>query len=75
MNLKHCTNLRLTPREQDVAELLAQGKRQVDIARLLTISVRTVQVHERNIQAKMKADSRFEVALRLCVYEILGANP
>lgn len=74
MNLKRCTTYRLTPREQDVAELLAQGKRQVDIAAALVVSVRTVQDHERNILTKMGASSRFEAALRLCVQMMMGSN-
>lgn len=58
---------RFTPREQDVAELLMQGLRQVDIARQLVIDVSTVRVHERNIMQKMGTQGRFETALKLCL--------
>lgn len=71
MNLKTCTNLRLTPREQDVAELLAQGMRQVDIAAKLVVDVSTIRFHERNIMQKMGTRDRFETALKLCLSSLL----
>jgi DNA-binding NarL/FixJ family response regulator len=43
---------RLTPREQQVLALLAEGERDVDIARALTISVRTVRSHLDRIREK-----------------------
>lgn len=62
---------RFTPREQDVAELLMQGMRQVDIAKRLVIDTETVRYHERNIIRKMKTRTRFEAALKLCLMATL----
>jgi non-specific serine/threonine protein kinase len=57
--------IRLTPREQEVANLLAQGKPQQEIARQLVISRHTAYVHVRNVRAKLGVGSAFEAALRL----------
>jgi DNA-binding NarL/FixJ family response regulator len=56
---------RLTMREQDVAELLAEGKRQREIAESLVITERTVRHHEASIVEKLGVRNRFEAALRL----------
>jgi DNA-binding NarL/FixJ family response regulator len=48
----------LTPREIRVIDMVAQGLRNREIAVSLNISEETVQVHVRNILAKLKADSR-----------------
>lgn len=58
---------RLTTREQEVARLLAQGKRQTDIARLLVISPRTVEHHVANARRKTGAQSAFDLAVRVAV--------
>lgn len=63
--IRMCTPYRLTPREQDVAELLAAGLRQVDIAKRLVLSARTVGVHERNIMTKLGVNNRFAAAIML----------
>lgn len=52
----------LTPREMEVAQLAAQGKRNSEIARDLHISVRTVETHLANIYAKLNVRSRTELA-------------
>jgi len=52
----------LTPREMEVAQLAAQGKRNSEIARDLHISVRTVETHLTNIYAKLGVRSRTELA-------------
>ena len=62
---------RLTPREQQVARLLAQGKRQKEIARLLMISRRTVEAHCNSAKAKTGARSTFELAVKTAL-EVLG---
>jgi DNA-binding CsgD family transcriptional regulator len=51
----------LTPREMEVAQLAAQGKRNSEIARDLHISVRTVETHLANIYAKLNVRSRAEL--------------
>jgi predicted ATPase/DNA-binding CsgD family transcriptional regulator len=52
----------LTRREAQVAELVAAGRTNRQIARALTISEKTVEVHVHNVIAKLGAQSRTEVA-------------
>lgn len=42
----------LTPREREVVYLLAEGRTSKEIARILSISPRTVEVHRANLQKK-----------------------
>jgi DNA-binding NarL/FixJ family response regulator len=56
---------RLTPREQEVAGLLAQGTPQHEIARQLVISRRTAYVHVRRVCEKVGARSVLEAAVLL----------
>ena len=60
----------LTVRELDVIELLAQGLKNVDIARRLSISPRTVEAHVSNIIAKLGAQTRTE-AVHIAIEENL----
>jgi DNA-binding NarL/FixJ family response regulator len=48
----------LTPREQEVLQLLADGLTYRETARRLFISHATVKVHVRHIRAKLEADAR-----------------
>jgi DNA-binding NarL/FixJ family response regulator len=48
----------LTPREQDVLELLAEGASNKEIARRLGISASTVKFHVRSVADKLGADGR-----------------
>ena len=52
----------LTPREREVAALLAEGLSNGEIARRLFISAKTASVHVSNILAKLGMASRAEVA-------------
>jgi DNA-binding NarL/FixJ family response regulator len=52
----------LTPREREVAALLAEGLSNSEIARRLFISAKTASVHVSNILAKLGMASRAEVA-------------
>jgi len=52
----------LTRREAQVADLVAGGRTNRQIARALTISEKTVEVHVHNVIAKLGAQSRTEVA-------------
>jgi DNA-binding NarL/FixJ family response regulator len=54
---------RLTPREQEVLSLLAQGLGNAAIARKLVVTKRTVQNHVSNIYGKLGVTSRTEAAL------------
>jgi DNA-binding NarL/FixJ family response regulator len=47
----------LTVRETEVAHLLAEGKSNKDVARLLDISVRTVETHRAHILSKLNIRS------------------
>ena len=51
----------LTPREQEVLHLLAEGRRSPEIATVLNISSGTVDVHRRNIMAKLDLHSIAEL--------------
>jgi NarL family two-component system response regulator LiaR len=50
----------LTDREREILALLAQGRRNDDIATELFISPQTVQTHVRNILAKLRVHSKLE---------------
>ena len=51
----------LTPREQQVLELLTRGRANKDIAKVLDCSVRTVEFHISNLLRKLGACSRLEL--------------
>ncbi len=50
----------LTDREREVLQLLAQGRRNDDIAQTLFISPQTVQTHVRNLLGKLGVHSKLE---------------
>ena len=52
----------LTSREREIMDLLITGKTNKDIARILNISVKTVDFHRVHILSKMKTDSVLELA-------------
>ena len=54
----------LTAREKEVVRLLAQGKRQREIASLLCISPLTVRDHVQSARRKTGTNSAFELAVR-----------
>ncbi|MFI9733877.1 ATP-binding protein [Nocardia sp. NPDC052278] len=56
-------NVRLTPREWEIADLLAHGASNRDIASKLVISPRTVEGHVVNILGKLGFSSRVQVAV------------
>ena len=57
------TNLPLTPRELELLKCLARGLSNRQIAEELTISVRTVSTHIRNILDKLDLPNRTQAAL------------
>lgn len=55
---------RLTPREREVLQLLAQGLTNREIASQLSLSVGTVKIHVEHIIAKMGVSDRTQAAVR-----------
>lgn len=53
----------LTPRELEVARLVASGMRNRDIAEALRIELTTTKNHVARIMAKLNAQSRMDVML------------
>jgi DNA-binding NarL/FixJ family response regulator len=58
-------DLQLTPRELEVAHLLAEGLTNAELARRLFISPRTAAVHVSNILSKLGVSSRTQVGEKL----------
>lgn len=54
---------KLTAREKQVLQLIAQGKSNKDIAKLLELSVNTVSVHRANLMEKMNIHRTAELVL------------
>jgi DNA-binding NarL/FixJ family response regulator len=52
---------KLTPREREILQLIAEGKNTKEIARYLFISVKTVETHRRHIKKKLKVESIAEL--------------
>jgi DNA-binding NarL/FixJ family response regulator len=52
---------RLTPREREIVQLLAEGKSNKEIANYLNISVKTAETHRANIMLKMNFHSVTEL--------------
>jgi DNA-binding NarL/FixJ family response regulator len=52
---------RLTPREREIVQLLAEGKSSKEVATTLTISVRTAETHRANIMRKLDVHSVSEL--------------
>ena len=70
---ERATQPTLTPREVQVMELVSDGRRHKEIAVLLGISEETVQVHLKNIFAKLKVGERtaaVNVAIRRGIVHI-----
>ncbi len=51
----------LTPRENEVMQLLAQGLKNREVAELLVISPSTVQTHRTHIMEKLELNNRTEL--------------
>jgi DNA-binding NarL/FixJ family response regulator len=61
IDLASARDLRLTPRERDVLRLLARGYAYKEIARRLSISVKTVESHASAVLRKLQLTSRHEL--------------
>ncbi|MEX2530874.1 MAG: response regulator transcription factor [Gemmatimonadota bacterium] len=56
-------SVRMTPREREVIDLIAEGRSNKAIAETLHISIHTVKSHLRNIMDKLTLHSRLQVAI------------
>jgi DNA-binding NarL/FixJ family response regulator len=65
---------RLTPREREVAALVAQGCSNREIAERLVVGMRTVETHLEHIFTKLGVRSRSEVAVWVVQNEFLVAG-
>ena len=63
----------LTPREIEVLRLIAFGHTNVEIANLLTLSVRTVESHRAHIQRKLGAERRADLVRYALDHRLLAA--
>ncbi len=54
-------NLYLTRREMEVLGMLKDGNKPVEISRKLQLSERTLETHIKNIKAKFKCNTLFEL--------------
>jgi DNA-binding NarL/FixJ family response regulator len=64
---------RLTPREREVLQLVAEGRTNREIAQVLSISVKTVEHHRANLMSKLELYSAAELtqyAIRTGVIEV-----
>lgn len=66
--------LRLTPREREVLELMAEGRTNVGIARRLWLTERTVETHVASIMAKLGLRESTEHRRVLAVLTWLGLH-
>ena len=55
----------LTNREQEVANLIAQGLFNKEIALVMGIGLQTVKFHVKNIMQKLHCRNRVEVAIKV----------
>ena len=63
----------LTPREQQIFRLIAEGKKPRDISKALNISPKTISVHRENLLRKMDLATNTEItreAIRLGIVEV-----
>jgi DNA-binding CsgD family transcriptional regulator len=65
----------LSTREQEVAQLVAAGQTNAEIARALFLSPRTVERHVSNILTKLDYRSRIQIATEAAAGRLPGATP
>ena len=61
----------LTPREYQVAVLMAYGHTNLEVASRLTISVRTAEVHRMHLMEKLGARTRSDVVRWALDHELI----
>ena len=62
-DLTKSSRSRLTPREREILQLLAEGKSNKEVANLLNISVNTAEAHRANIMLKLDFHSLAELVM------------
>ena len=67
------TRDRLTPREREIVQLLAEGKSSKEVAVTLEISVKTAETHRANIMRKLEVHSVSEVVRYAVKNQIIEA--
>ena len=65
---------RLTPRELQVIELVAEGKSNKEIARALCVTSHTAKAHISSILQKLAVESRTEAAVMWTSYSLRSKN-
>jgi DNA-binding CsgD family transcriptional regulator len=55
------SGIRLTPRQREIVQLLAEGKSSKEVAVTLDLSVKTAETHRANIMRKLDCHSVSEV--------------
>ena len=66
-------NSRLTTREREVVQLLAEGKSSKEVALALNISVKTAETHRANIMRKLELHSVSELVRYAIKNQIIEA--
>jgi DNA-binding NarL/FixJ family response regulator len=64
---------RLTPREREIVQLLAEGKSSKEVAVALNISVKTAETHRANIMRKLELHSVSELVRYAVKNQIIEA--
>ena len=64
----------LTEREKETLQLLAEGKTNKDVARILNIGLTTVETHRANIMSKLGLHSTAEIVLYAVRKKIIAAS-
>lgn len=61
---------RLTARQLEIVELLAQGKTNREIATILSISPETVKTHVHEMLYKLEVENRTQMAVVFAVWKV-----
>jgi DNA-binding NarL/FixJ family response regulator len=64
----------LSDREREIANLIAGGSNNPDIARTLFLSRKTVERHVSNILAKLELKNRAQLAARMATLEGMSSS-
>jgi DNA-binding NarL/FixJ family response regulator len=67
-------SLKLTPREHEVLQLLAEGKSSKEVATILDFATKTAETHRTNLMRKLKLHSVVELVLYAVRNEIVSVS-